>query len=183
MLQPLCFFMDATNLVATNAFQSLSLWSIRLAMICLVACLALEILGVRRVDRRLSALWLLGALFSFGHSLGAFGAFHHFDHAEALESTATQTEAFLGVRVGAGLYVNYVFVAVWLWDASARMTAPQWYARLPAATTWIVYGFLIFIAINGTIVFKSGLIRGLGIACLVGLLLLWWQRKRMIART
>jgi hypothetical protein len=165
------FFQMLANLTAPLSLgQIASLWSIRLAMLCLFGVLAVEIYTRQRARGAVAAAWLAGALLAVCHSLGALITFHNFSQSEAFESTAQQTQALIGVRVGVGLYVNYLFVGVWLFDAIFRLTKPVMYRQLPWKYTLWVYGFLGFIAINGAVVFKTGWIRGLGIVCLVCLI-------------
>ncbi|MEQ1827696.1 MAG: hypothetical protein ABL921_17180 [Pirellula sp.] len=175
-----CFMLAFSVPSPVTAAQVASLWAIRLAMICMVVVFAAEICGKAKTNRYVVMGWTLGALLALGHSLGALITFHDFNQSEAFESTAQQTEALIGIRVGAGLYVNYIFVAVWLFDAILRGIAPARYAQLPKFYAWAVNGFLVFIAINGAIVFKSGLIRGIGIACVAVLFALWWRRPKRV---
>lgn len=155
-----------------------SIWAIRLAMIALVVCLGLEIRGRPKTSPLLANLWLFGAIAAFCHSLGALNTFHHGSHAEALQSTADQTQELLGIPIAAGLYFNYLFVATWFADAIWRIAAPVRYQKLPAAYHVVVLGFLVFIAFNGAVVFKSGPFRWAGIASVVALGALWLLQKR-----
>lgn len=157
--------------------ESASLWAIRLAMLVMVGVYAAELAGTKRCHRCLAFLWLVGALLALGHSLGSLITFHHGNQAEALESTAQQTQALLGFRFGAGLYVNYVFVVVWLLDATLRLGVRNKYERFPNAYFYCVHGFLIFIAINGAIVFKAGLVRVIGILSVLLLSVMAWRRR------
>ena len=148
-------------------------------MLLMVGVLSAELRGARSTGRLIAWVWLLGALFAMAHSWGALMTFHHGSQEAALKSTAEQTEQLLGFRFGAGLYVNYLFVVVWLADAVFRLLAPSRYILLPNWYRRSVIGFLVFIAINGAIVFKSGWIRivGVGCVCLLGTLALIRIRK------
>ena len=173
-----CLLADA-SLIPTTLGQIASLWAIRIAMLLLVVVFTLQLLGMSKTNKGIAGLWLLGALLSLGHSVGALFTFHHANLAEAYESTARQTHELMGFRVGAGLYVNYVFVFVWLTDAVLRLTIPNKYNQFPKSYFIAVYGFLLFIAVNGAIIFKSGWIRIFGCACAgILLLLCWCQRAR-----
>lgn len=149
--------------IPTNAAQVAAIWAIRLALVFMVSILAIEAVSRRKVKGGWAALWFVGALCASAHSLGALAAFHQWNHAQAFESTAQQTEELLGIRVGIGLYVNYLFVLVWLLDASIRLWLPSRYVQLPKLYTYCVYGFLLFIAFNGAVVFKTGWLRVAGI--------------------
>ena len=63
-------------------------------------------------------LFLLGALICVVHIVLAMSNVHGWHHAAAIEATAEQVNAVYGVRWGGGLYVNYVFTAVWIADGS-----------------------------------------------------------------
>ena len=157
---------------ATTVAGWASLWAIRVAMVIMAAVLIAEFRGATATNRMIAWLWRSGALFAIAHSVGSLMTFHHGSQAAALESTAAQTEQLLGFRFGAGLYVNYLFVVVWLADAALRLIAPSRYALLPTWYRTLVIGFLVFIAINGAIVFKTGWIRmvGIGCVCMLGML-------------
>jgi len=143
----------------------------------MVIALAMQLRGLRAVDRRVVSIWFLGSLLALGHSIGSLLTFHHGSQADAVASTAEQTRELLGFAFGAGLYVNYVFVLVWIIDASFRMIAPGRYERLPAFYYQCVNCFLIFIAFNGAIVFKAGIVRWIGCGCCALLVYLWWDQK------
>jgi len=120
--------------------------------------------------------WLSGVICSLYHSIGALLAFHEGSHDAAFKSTAKQTEDMLGFSFGIGLYVNYLFVSVWLLDALFRFLKPEAYHKMGAYFHWTVYSFLSFIAINGTVVFKDGWIRWLTLAAITGLVAMWLVR-------
>lgn len=169
--------------VAETWGEHASLWAIRLAMVAMVVTFTMQLLGSSEVSNRVRSLWLFGAVAAMAHSLGALFAFHAGSHQEAFESTAKQTEELLGVAVGIGLYVNYVFVFVWLGDACFRWFGKSVYSELPSWYRPLLYGFLGFIAVNGTVVFKSGSIRWIALGAIVGLLILWWRRMRQQKQT
>ena len=104
-------------------------------------------------------LWSLGAVLLLVHILLAFAYFHDGSHASAIRETARQTEALIGIAWGGGVYVNEVFVALWLLDA-----ALMWLPRAQrggsslAATAvrrWRVarHGVAGFMMFNATVVF------------------------------
>jgi hypothetical protein len=163
----------ASAVVAETFWEHASLWYIRFSLLLLSIAFAMQICGLRAIDPRVVAAWFLGSILALGHSVGSLVTFHDGSQANALASTAEQTRELLGFSFGAGLYVNYVFVLVWMSDAIFRIVAPSRYERLPAYYYWIVNAFLFFIAFNGAIVFKSGLVRWIGLLCCVGLGCLW----------
>ena len=155
-----------------NLESAVTIGSIRLSMICLLAALVLRLCGRFPCEAASStchdrsvaldgarSLWLLGSFFSLLHALSAMGFNHHWSHTLAFEETARQTQSLLGLSVGVGIYFNYAFVAIWLADAFWWIGQPKSYLLRADWINWLVYGFLIFIAINGTIVFESGVVR------------------------
>ena len=173
-----------------NLESIVTIWTIRVSMICMFAAFALRLVspvattgGSKETDRESVSmigarnLWLLGSLFSLLHAIAAMGFFHQWSHAMAFEDTARQTQSLLGVRVGVGIYFNYVFVLIWLADAMWWIGQPNSYENRISWINCTVYGFLIFIAINGTIVFETGIVRWVSLAALVVLLVLAIQKR------
>lgn len=152
---------------------AVSLWAIRIAMAVLALGYTIQFrTGVRNSDL-LAVLWGFGAAFATFHTATALHAFHAGSLNEAIESTARRTEELFGVRVGGGVYVNYLFVAVWWMD-----TLWRWRIRdTKHRTTEIAIDFfLILIAFFGAIVFANGTIRYLGIGTIA--LWIWAYRKK-----
>lgn len=79
------------------------------------------------------------------------------------------------MSVGAGVYVNYLFLTVWAADALWWWVSPLRYAGRPRMLDFGVRGFLLFIFVNGAIVFGTGPVRIAGVASLLVLLLAWWR--------
>lgn len=120
---------------------------------------------LRRWARVVSATGLALAMV---HTLLAFDVFHQWRHADAVLSTAQQTQAVFGVRFGAGVYVNYLFFAVWLLDVMLwRPVTP------PSAGRWMLRAFYLLIIFNGAVVFATGWRRLLGVALCIGLVAAW----------
>ena len=103
--------------------------------------------------------WVFGAVVMLAHLAAAFHLVHHWSHAEAELDTARQTEELLGISVGAGLWVNYIFVLTWLIDAAWLLFARESYLRRPRWLTVTIQGFLGFIVFNATVVFGKGPLR------------------------
>ena len=126
--------------------------------------------GKRLVVEVAKAIWLTGAILSVVHTLCAFGFFHHWSHIAAVEDTARQTDELLGFRFGGGLYFNYVFVALWLRQTPFGGSQTVSHMNLDLGVIGIcVVGYLLFIAINGTAVFESGISRWGGVVLLLTL--------------
>ena len=194
---------DSVILVArAGKYETLlTVWPIRLAMVCLVGTLALRLChawwptdanpesntkknsGTSTIRECAKSLWLIGSFFSLFHAIAAMGFFHDWLPINAYEDTARQTKELLGVAIGFGLYFNYAFVLIWMLDAFWWTASEKYYERRPRWLHRLIYGFIIFIAINGVIVFESGWIRWTGVGCLVALFALYWlgRSKKTVA--
>lgn len=128
-----------------------------------------------------AVVWAIGALFAWGHSVGALVYFHHGSQREAMAAIARETQEILGFPFGFGLYVNYLFLVVWGLDAALALYAPRWHRGFGQRYHQFVLGFLAFIFFNGTVVFKGGWVRTLGLVgfslILVVSLVSWRKRK------
>lgn len=89
------------------------LWAARLS----VALYAVAVVGwLRRSSDtpiQVRWLWLASWASCVIHVLFAFHFEHHWSHAAALKHTADMTGRVVGWYWGGGLYVNYVFLALW----------------------------------------------------------------------
>lgn len=122
--------------------------------------------------------WTIGCAFFLAHVGCAFGYFHHWSHAAALDDTAHQTAEMTGWHWGGGLYLNYLFVAAWLADVLWWWLAPARFAARPPRLNWLWHGFFLFMVFNGTVVFGKGPVRWLGALICGNLVALWWWERR-----
>jgi hypothetical protein len=131
-------------------------------------------LFLRRRARTVSAAGLALALL---HTVLAFDVFHDWSHADAVRSTAQQTQAVFGVRFGAGLFVNYLFFAVWCLDLILwRPVSP------PSPAIWLARGFYLLIIVNGAVVFASDWRRAAGIVIVAALIAAWQKPTPAVRR-
>ena len=181
----------------------LTKWTIRLALICYVACLAvwLSQRGGARYWHAARVVWTLGCVLFDVHVACAFHFYHHWSHAIAWQHTAERTRELLGVAVGDGIYFSYLFLVLWivdvlwLWRPASTPKTPAVVSRrspggslaasasadaiaVPDCATgsratprWrvVIHVFLLFIAINGAIVFEAGPTRWAGAIVCLGL--------------
>ena len=145
-------------------------WTVRVAMVLFVASLASR----RRWPIWSRLTWTAGCIAYLLHVAAAFHYYHHWSHAEAYAFTAQQTWEVVGLDWGGGLYVNYVFTAVWLgdvlwwWSRGWRDPHPRPFSQGERGVKWLVHGFMGFVAFNATVVFATGFSRWFGIgACAV----------------
>jgi hypothetical protein len=120
--------------------------------------------------------WSLGAFLAVAHALLAFAVFYGWSHAVAREATARQTAALTGLSFAGGIYVNYVFLLVWLGDAVWWWAAPRSRAARPGWVSATIRGFIFFIIVNGAVVFADGLARLLGIVAVSVVAVTWFRR-------
>jgi hypothetical protein len=138
---------------------------------------ALTLFALGEVGRTASRPWArrvsaAGLTLALVHTLLAFDVFHAWSHADAVQSTATQTGEVFGVRFGAGVFVNYLFFAVWLADlVTWRRTRPSW-------LTWLSRAFYMLIVFNGAVVFAAGWRRLMGLVVVFVLLGAWLPGQR-----
>jgi hypothetical protein len=118
-------------------------------------------------------LWAAGAACAAVHVTLAFHLRHAWSHASAVAETARQTDELVGFRFGGGVWVNYAFLAVWTADALWWGLSPASFARRPPALDAAVRLFLLFIVVNGAIVFAHGPVRVLGASSLAALAVAW----------
>ena len=169
-------FFDVENLDSLA-----TIWTIRAALACMFGTFLLRLWELPRSKTKVvlesksdsplldgaKHIWLLGSFFSLLHAMAAMIFYHHGSHALAAADTARQTQALLGISVGAGIYFNYAFVLIWLVDAMWWIAQSDTYLSRHRLFNWLTYGFLIFIAINGTILFETGPVRWISVAALI----------------
>lgn len=155
-------------------------WTIRLSMLLLFVVFALQMQRKSgpRMGLWLKYLWTASFAICALHVLAAFHFVHHWSHNAAYLATAEDTRKKLGIAYGAGVYFNYLFLAVWgadvcwTWRSHKNWTKPTpWMIR---AGRW----YLLFIAFNGVVVFESGWLRALG--AIATLILLGIASRRLL---
>lgn len=139
-------------------------WTVRLALVCYVWRLWE---GARWEGVLSRVVWLSGSLLLLAHALLALGAVHGWSHAHAYRHTAEQTRALTGVDWGGGVYLNEVTIALWLADALWLVFVPLSHSRRPAWIGIALHAWLLFMAINGAIVFANGPTRWISAAVLI----------------
>jgi hypothetical protein len=122
-------------------------------------------------------LWTAGAMLALAHSLAAFATFYDGSHAIARQETARQTAALTGIEFSGGIYVNYLFLAVWAGDAVWWWLAPSAYASRPRWLSIAIRGFIFFIIVNGAVVFADGWARVLGAIATTTVVASWFLKR------
>lgn len=132
--------------------------------------------ATRGPTRAARALWTCALGCTIAHGLLAFHAYYGWSHAAAWEDTASKLDAAIGWRWGGGLIVNYAFYAVWTADTAWWWLAPLSYRARPRVLDSLVSALLLFIVLNGAVVFASGPVRIAGAAVVVLVLSSWVAR-------
>ncbi|MFH5806150.1 hypothetical protein [Alienimonas sp. DA493] len=142
--------------------EALVVWTVRVAL----GLLTVGFVGRRlRFERLARGCWAAGAAAMGAHLAAAFAVEHDWSHAAAVRATTRRTKALTGIDWGGGVWINYLFAAVWAADAAWWLAAPRGHAARPRWLDVGVGAFLGFIAVNGAIVFESGPTRWAGVAC------------------
>jgi len=116
-----------------------------------------------------------GAFLMVTHILISMSVAHAWSHASALAATAMQTNAVYGLNWGGGVYVNYLFITVWVAELAVWRLAPARYAARLSWLKWTLRAFYFVVIANAAIVFAGGWRRVLGVG-LVAALLASWRR-------
>ena len=117
-------------------------------------------------------MFFTGWMVAVVHTVLAFAVAHDWSHAAAVRDTARLTREMYGVEFDAALYMNYVFLAVWLADVCWWAAAPPGYVR-PATATWTLRAFYIIFLFNAMVVFAHGWRRILGLLFVSWLARIW----------
>ncbi len=124
-------------------------------------------------------MWTLGLGAFVIHVLAAFHYYYAWSHAVGLRETARQTRELTGMNSGSGLYLNYVFLAVWVVDALYWWwVGDEGYARRARWIPVSLHAFFVFMIVNGAVIFASGPVRWLGALMVLGLLGQWLTQRR-----
>lgn len=113
--------------------------------------------------------------------ISAFHFTHRWNHQDAIQTTAKQTQELLGWAFGEGLYFSYMFLFLWVADVFSWWRKPDHYESRPAWLSFAVHGYLFFIAFNGAVIFESGVTRIGGILATIVFTAILLNRR--LART
>lgn len=145
-------------------------------------CLMLLFRESQTRQARARLAWTIGCAALVAHTICAFHFYHHWSQASALRETARQTAEVTGMNWGGGLFINYAFLAAWMADAAWWWRGLELYRRRHWTITAIWHFVLIFIIFNATVVFKTGVVRWVGVGICFGLLAAWLSPSLLKAR-
>lgn len=129
-----------------------------------------------RVDRFARAAWTAGIALALIHVVLAFHFVYGWSHEAAVDATVRQTADRFGWGWSGGIYVNYLFLTLWLADVLLWWIAPAARAARPSGVETGRRLLFAFMFLNGAVVFASGPGRVAGIASLALVLFAWWSR-------
>jgi hypothetical protein len=124
--------------------------------------------------------WCAGLVACLCHIVIAMSRHYRWSHEAAVLETARQTAAFYGLAWGGGIYVNYLFVGVWLAELLWWRLEPGQYATQPPWMRWAVRTFYLVIVFNAAVVFAAPGRRAAGAVVVAALLLAWLQQVRRL---
>lgn len=143
------------------------MWTVRVALVLYVAALGGLLAGGRHSGwwHAWRLLWTAGCVTFLGH-VGLAFQYHDWSHAVAEKHTAERVQALLGWNFGGGIYFNYLFMLLWISDVAWSWVAAASYRTRPIWVDRGLHAFLLFIAINGAIIFENGPTRPAGLVAL-----------------
>ncbi|MBI2688847.1 MAG: hypothetical protein HYX27_21295 [Acidobacteria bacterium] len=149
------------------------LWTIRIAALLYSIALVQIIRG-----RDARVLWTAGCASYLAHVAAAFQWVYGWSHAIAVRETARQTRELFGLDWGVGIWFNYAFTLVWLGDVLWWWIAPESRER---RADWIgktIHGYMVWMFLNGAVVFPKGAVRWISAAVAVSLFVYWLTARR-----
>lgn len=141
-------------------------------------CLMLLFRESQEWQKRSRLAWTVGCVALVAHTICAFHFYHHWSQASALREVERQTAAVTGMNWGGGLFINYAFLAAWVADVVWWWQGLESYRSRHWAITAIWQFVLIFMVFNATVVFKTGVVRWVGVGICIGLLTVWLGQHR-----
>ena len=147
----------------------ITLITVRIALVCYAIVVGLLLAGCRgqRWRTMLRPLWTIGCIAMVAHMISAFHYSYRWSHDDAIQSTAKQTEQLIGWAFGGGLYFNYCFLLVWIADLMYWWLKCERYESRPVWLECGIHGYLFFIAVNGAVIFESGVTRIGGVVAIL----------------
>ena len=114
-------------------------------------------------------LWIAGGVLAVVHMLLTFALRYQWDHETAVVETARQGAAVYGFAWRGSIYVNYLFLVLWL------TVAWRW-------RHWLWRAFALMMIVNGAVIFARPAVRPFGVALTASLLWVWIAGSRTVER-
>jgi hypothetical protein len=115
------------------------------------------------LDRTARAIWTIALGLAIVHVVLAFQFVYLWNHEAAVDATTQQTAAMVGWAWRGGIYVNYVFLALWALDTGWWWIAPADRAARSIALESARRALFLFMFVNGAVIFAAGIGRIIGI--------------------
>jgi hypothetical protein len=134
----------------TDLGRNLILWTVRASVALYVVAGWRYLFIVRKsshVDPCYRWCWLCSWLMCVIHVSCAYHFEHRWSQSTALAHTAAMTDRVVGINWGGGLYVNYVFLCYWGFDAVRLLTNPN------RSSSVLIHSVAAFMMFNATVVF------------------------------
>ena len=147
---------------------TLGFWLIRLTIWLAVAAWLFRVLveasgrSLAARDRVIRWSWLIGALACVTHVVVARGFGHCWSLENAMRYTAMETRRVFDVELPWSDYVNFAFVAFWLFDAAREFRS--WEVR---SLGTLRHGIWLVMMLNGTVVFGPRYWTWIAVPCVV----------------
>ncbi|MBC8354852.1 MAG: hypothetical protein H8E66_22980 [Planctomycetes bacterium] len=170
--------------IAPQLAELLTRWTVRLAVAGYLVRVAIDVGIFTRLETRHSNevarwVWTIGCVFYLLHVICAFEFVHDWSHQNAFEHTAAQTETLTGIQSGAGLYFNYAFTLIWLFDLITWWNGDAVTPYDRRSYFWSVHGIFAFMVFNATVVFGPPVWRSVGlIVGAIFAIIYFWARRR-----
>ena len=157
----------------------LTLITIRSALLCYAIFVGWRLAGFRgeRYRNSLRLLWTAACFAFVCHVISAFHFTHRWNHQDAIQKTAKQTQELIGWAFGEGLYFSYLFLFLWVADVFYWWRSPERYEARSGWLSMTIHGYLFFIAFNGAVIFESGVTRTGGITAMVIFAAILFRRR------
>src|SRR5262245_9667291 len=125
----------------------------------------------RLSDRRARAIWTIGIALALIHVALSFHFVYGWNHEAAVAATARQTADRIGWSWRGGIYVNFLFRALWLLDVAWWWIRPESHISRSTRYERTRLAVFVFMFFNGAVVFASGIGRVVGICSMMVVLL------------
>ncbi len=119
------------------------------------------------------AAWMAGAVLLAIHIAIALDVHHDWRHASVVRTVEDQTRRVYGVSVGAGVWINYAFLSLWLLEALWWRLDPHRYFSRPQRLTVVMRTLYALIMVNGAVLFAAPARRILGVLLMIALVWIW----------
>jgi len=121
-----------------------------------------------RMTARTRWLWTVACLGMVVHIIAAMNWVHHWSWEHVWEATARRTEEMAGWYWGGGVIINLVTVSLWVLEVASWWTVSAERHPWPVWLRVLWQGWLLFMMLNGAIVFAVTIHRWVSTALLLG---------------